>query len=406
MDTITWNMRHGLPSQKYLEFVARYLLHWETERPLVDPFAPDVPVDKAEGVYIVREDVENEIGQSATKIILGARGSGKTTLFRRLPALLHNQALVIQLPLAQVGASVPEQDLMEGTVSLLTVDLLARHIFDTYWEDLVRDPTKRARFLPQLRRDQWWMTTLRRFYHRYRPLRPQIPEEFELMTWVNALPQSGPSNSYTPEDAVRELIRLVTFQQERYGAPLSQTYTQIQVLIDGTERPSNLAIARLIQDAQRLYDLYLDRVCFKLFADATWQNQIEGMDCVRQGRVAVYHLPQWRAEELRQILLRRLAAWMPGEFADTSIQTDYDWSKHVPDTHLKPAAQSHFVQIVVEGALRTYDEKDGLDAPIHVLRLARGLVAACAGCWEEQGYVPPLGVDQIGELVDLYWKAG
>jgi len=226
------------------------------------------------------------------------------------------------------------------------------------------------------------------------------------MAWLGAPPPSELPDSCTPADTLRELIRFVAFQQERYGAPLSQPYSQAHILVDGTECPSNLAINRLIQDAQRLYDLHLDRVYFKLFADVTWQSQVETMECVRQGRVAVYRLPQWRAEELHRILHRRLIAWMPGEFADASIRTDYDWSKHIPDTHLTPAAKDRFVEAIVEGALRTYGEEDDLDAPIHALRLARGLVAACAGCWEEWGYVQPLSLNQIGELVDLYWKAG
>ena len=406
MDQIAWDMRYGLPNQTYLEFVARYLLQLEARKPLADPFALDVPMWIEEAIYVERKDVENEIGQLGTKIIVGQNGSGKTTLFKRLPDLLESRTLVVQLPLAQIGASVPEQKLMEGKTSLLSPDLLVRYIFEAYWEDLLRNSFNRGRFLPQLRQYRQWMTRLRWFYRRYRPLPPEIPEEFELMAWLNAAPSTDePLNSNVPKDVLRDLIHFVTFQPERCGAPLYQPYARIQILIDGTERPSNLAITRLIQDAQKLYGLYLDRVQFKLFVDSAWQKQIYAMDCVRQGRVAVYSMPQWHTEELRKILHRRLIAWGRGEY-----DSEYDWGRLIPTDYLEPAAQTKFVRTIVSEARKVYTEKgignkDGLDAPIHVLRLARGLLAACAGRWKEQDR-PPLNYDEIKELARLYWMAG
>lgn len=203
---------------------------------------------------------------------------------------------------------------------------------------------------------------------------------------------------------MQELIHFVTYTsplQERLDAALSQfqqPYKEIQILIDGTEHLSNRAVVRLLQDAQRLYDSYLDRVPFKLFADSALKAQLEDMACVRQGRVAVYCLPEWDAVELQGVLYRRLQAYGQGEFAE------YDWSKLIPDTHLTPAAKSQFVPTIVNGARRAYQNGDGLDAPIHVLRLARGLVAACAGCWKDQGYTSPLDYNQVKELADRYWN--
>ena len=399
---IAWDMYYGLPDQTYLEFIARYILQQRDDQPLVDPFALDVPADMNEDIYVERETVENEVVRSGTLIVLGPEGSGKTSLFRRLPRLLtlRNRALIVQLSLDQIGASVPEQELMEGKISLLTAELLARYIFDAYWEDLIHAYDKRAQFLSQLRSNQWWMRMLRWFYHRYRPLYPEIPEEFELLVWLNTPLLSEPFNPNAPEDTLRELVRFVTFQQEQYGASPSQPYARVQVLIDGTERPSNPAIIRLIQDAQKLYDLHLGIVQFKLFADSAWQGQVKTMDCVRQGRVPAYNLPQWREDELHQILHHRLTAWgRRGEY------TEYNWGNFIPARCLKPAARTGFVKTIVGGATRVYSEKENdLDAPIHVLRLARVLVAACAGCWGKYGCELPLNHDQIKALVNIYWK--
>jgi hypothetical protein len=418
MDPIAWDMRYGLPNQKYRVFVARYLLGQEPTPLLIDPFALDVPSAKSDGIYVKRQDVEDEIALPGTKIFMGPEGSGKTTLFNKLSALLsrqrlaahpqprrqigfqtwsvspgEQQALVVQLPLTQVGASVPEQDLMEGKVSLLTPKILAHYIFESYWDGLLYNHHQRAKYLPELRQDQRWMTMLRWFFRRCRPLHPEIPEEPALMEWLAASPASEPFSPYSPEDTLRELVHFVA---SRFA--MCQPYAWVQVLVDDTERLSGLAVTRMLQDMHRLYDLRLDHMHFTLFIDSTWQNQIETMDCVRRGCVGVYKLPQWRVDELRRLLCRRLLSIVGGEFVDV-----YDWAWQIPETCLTLAAKPQFVQAIVEGALRNR-EQTGSGAPVHALRLARSLVAACAGCWEEV-YAPPLTMEHVNNLIDLYWQA-
>jgi hypothetical protein len=404
VDQIAWEMRYGVPSQKYREFVARHLLHKEAKQPLVDPFALDVDTDRLREIYVIREEVESETCQPGTMIVMGPQGSGKTTLFRELLGRLHDQCLIVGLPLTEVGVSVPEQELMEGKLSLLTPDILVRHIFNTYWENLLCDPKQRTEFVPQLRQDQSWMVRLRWFYQRFPPVCPEIPEEFELITWLNASPSREPFGpQIAPDYALRELIRLVTFappQQGRFGIPTPQPYVRVQILVDGAEYLSNNAMTRLIRDAQKLYNLY--RVQLKIFFVSAWQELVEGMDCVREGRVRVYLLPHWNEQELRQVLYFRVMGWREGEPAEEREWTRYDWGD-IPG--LEISARPKFVETIVKSALRTYEIGDDLDAPVHALRLARGLVAACAGCWKEYGYVPPLDIDSIRELAHIYWKA-
>jgi len=424
-EKIAWDMRYGLPNQKYLEFITLYILQKGPEEQVVDPFSLDVPenIIIREGIYVVREKIHQEISYSSSQIIIGDEGSGKTTLSRKLPELLNNlQYLIVRLSLAELTTSIPEQELGEGKASLLTKEVLIWYLFNSYWDKLLCSGTNRAKFLPYLRQDQHWMARLRWFYQRYCPLYPNLPNEFELMAWLNT--KTSPSAKLfspdiTADDILRELVQFVTSsipQPERYGGPvLDQPYAQILLLIDGTEGLSPKAVIRLVQDAQRLHSLSLSQMYFKLFADSAIQPQIEKMDCVRQGRIAIYHLPEWTNEELYKLLQRRLETYGPGgEFVrykdDEFVR--YDWGRLLRDTHLTTMARAKLVEIIVNEATHpktdgviNNNEKSDLASPIHTLRLARVLLAACAGCWAEQGFVPPLGVDQLKTLARIYWQA-
>jgi hypothetical protein len=400
MHPVTWDMRYGLPNQIYLEFVRRYILLQETKHVLIDPFALDVSPDMVGIIHVNRSDVEAEVGQPGTKIIVGPVGRGKTALFRKLSTSPTVQTLVVPLPLTEIGTSVSEHEILRGEVSLL--DLLARHIFECYWQNLLLDPVKFDRFYYQLRQHEWWKSRLRWFYHRYPPLNPEISEQFELVAWLNALPPHElPSLKDSPKDILRGLVRFVTFTASQgFDVALArQPYAQIQILIDGTERLSSEAIKNLIQDTQKLYDLYLGQMQFKLFADPMLLPQIEAMECVRQGRVTVYRLPPWNEQDLRQLLDTRLRTYQPGEYVEGN------WGQLIPDTHLQLAARMRFIETIVKNAREPPDDaEDDLDAPIHVLRLSRVLLAACAGCWEKDGFKLPLGMKDIDELICLYWN--
>jgi hypothetical protein len=76
---------------------------------------------------------------------------------------------------------------------------------------------------------------------------------------------------------------------------------------------------------------------------------------------------------------------------------------NIPTNALSYDSRLEFMQIVVNGALRTYTQPTKFDAPIHALKLARGLLAACAGCWQER-FPPPLNAHQLQEIINLYWE--
>jgi len=394
---------YSFPNKTYRDFVARYLLQRPVDQPSIDPFTLNVTGTKVKQVYVPRVDVETEIALPGTRVVMGAEGSGKTTLLRTLPTFLskRDRILVVELPLIQVGLSAPEDEWMEGRISLLTSEILVRYIFDAYWEDLVRHPVNRVQFLHLLCQHDWWMARFHWFYQHYRPLNAEISTDAQLMARLNASP---PSLDFprTPQSTLRELLQFVTFalpQQDRPTNPPTPLCTKIHLLVDGTEPLFRQAIIRLIQDAERLHDLHASYLQASIFVSSSWQEMIQTMGSVQQGSVELYCLPQWNTTGLRQILNRRLVIWRPGEFAAP------DWGELIPQAALEATAQKKLTETVVEAARKTYEQRSDLDAPIHALRLARGILAACAGCWSQYGYKPPLNYRQIRELADLYWKA-
>ena len=417
-------LRHGLPSRRYLRLVARYLLP-EEQRVKGDPFVIDISTKALEDVYVVRGEVEDEVYQVGTTIILGPNGRGKTTLFNRTPAwsrmgregkgqnesesvekgeangeggtVQKGKDLLVKLPLSRVPVAVKEEELMEGTTSLLTPEWLAASIFNTYWEDLILNPTKRTKHLPKLRRDPTWMDQLRRFYHRFPPRHPTVPDEFELMHWLQADAFSGSQETACPPDIQLEI--LVSFVL----SPPSP-YRGIYILIDQAEYLSNKAFDRLIQDVEKVYQLSLDNVQIKLFADTAWEPRVRAMNSVEEGRIRVYDLPPWTEKQLRKLLYYRLDTYQGGDPAGEEGEWKENWGQNLP--HLTVRAKMRIVDRIIEEALAC-TETSKFDAPIHALKLTRGLIAACAGDWKEYGYDPEesdLTLDQIEDIIAVYQR--
>lgn len=395
-----WNCLYSLPNRRYLDFVGRFIIQMQDENGL-DPFAIDLPDELADRTYVPREQITEEVRRPGTRLILGKAGIGKSAIFASLLRQPDGSTLSVGLNLHQVGATLPEPDIQAGEASLLTLDLLVPRIFETYWEKTIRSPQQRVKYLPRLRADKQWMELLRWFYQRYPPTHPEV-DDYELMAWLRTSSQAEPLRSQiSPLDALRELMRLTTWKaspQLFFGSQeLLQAYTGVEVLLDGTEQLSPAAVRRLVTDAQSLYDVHFDKFQFKLFIGSVWQSQVADMDCVRQGRVSVINLLPWSNSELRKLLRRRiLSSQLGGSTIDPEEMPEYDLGNLLADSgSLRPEARERLESLIIAGA-------QGI--PLHALRLARCVVAACAGCWPEE-FLPPLTVHDIKGLADLYQKS-
>lgn len=394
---------YGLPNRCYLEFVRHFILPSDRDEQIsstLDPLVIDLPAELVDKTYIVRQSVMDELLHPATWLILGKTGIGKTTIWAKLLSQTDESVLTVGLDYLQGEGSFFENDILSGKLSLLAPTLLIPRIFETYWEKTVLSVQRRTKYLPRLRTDKKWMELLRWFYRRYPPTHPPL-DDYELMTWLAAPVQTEPLRDQLPAFvSLEELLRLITWSfswkpfdgQEEH----LQVYTNALVLLDGTRQLSAPAIRRLVEDAQSLYEMRLEGLQLKLLIDNAWESQVVEMDCVRQGRAKVYHLPRWSEQDLRKLLRRRILSFqVGGTTADLEEMPEYDLGKLLADSGtVRAEVGNNLESLIVRGA-------QGI--PAHALCLARCIVAACAGCWPEEFTAPLIAYD-VQRLIDLYQK--
>lgn len=406
MDPIAWDIHYGLPSQKYLEYVSSNLLGGNVS---VDPFSPFV-VDSTDNIYVSRGSVESELTQPGNRIVLGSKGGGGTTLVRWLAKeMLYSLHSVRYQTLAVNLSSVDDmqplgKEQSSPQLRLWSMQQLIALIFNAYWNQMVIEPLYRATLLPLLRKDREWMLKLHWFYNHYPPLHYQVLHDFELLTWLASnVPYSPFGPGVKEEDILRELVSFVTtvpFDPRKvFGETFHWPYRKILLIFDLTGNLSADQFNAFIRFILALRSLALPDWTFRVFLNVRWEKQLVEWLCVESGYVTLYKLPHWRAQELQDILDGRVAVY-GWEFRDRSGEVA-QWADHLPG--LNDATHYHFRRILIDGALRAYKCSTNYDAPIHALKLARGLVAACAGCWEDR-YPPPLNAHQLQEIVDLYWE--
>jgi hypothetical protein len=196
-------------------------------------------------------------------------------------------------------------------------------------------------------------------------------------------------------------------------------YERAEVIVDGIgETLTGKWIGALFKDLQHLYNLSLDALTFKIFVPSIHLDKVSELDCVRQGRVPVLLLPEWTEGELRQLLAKRLVHLLgpEGEFEENPDIVLPEYGRR-----LRPfTEETDLFSFVARRVFENMNEEDTaklediLGAPVHTLKLARGLLALLAGCFkdeepfeeeesadEETNYYTK---DQLEEVVRAYFK--
>lgn len=404
MDSIAWEIRYALPNQRYIAYVRDNLLG---ESAAVDPFSPFV-FSKASDLYIQRDVVEAEIVRPEHRFILGPAGRGGTTLARWLVReMLYSvnasryRTLAVDIPLPDAQKRASTDCRQGGPLQFWSFSQLIALIFDAYWSQIVIEPLNQVTLFQRLRRDREWMLKLRWFYRHYPPRHYQVLHDFELLTWLNS---DLPHNPFSPHsrdlDILGALLKFVVTvpidPRTVIGEAFYWPYQKVTLVFDLTGDLDVEAFNALLRMLQALRNV--PALEFKVFLDSQWAQRLETWPDVMSGYMPIYQLPRWQASELRALLDKRIDVY-GGVFEDYEGYMT-NWGDSL--SGLQRAGRRHFRQIVIDGALRVYEQAAEFDAPIHALKLVRGLIAACAGCWEER-YPPPLNACQLQDIVDLYW---
>lgn len=414
MEEIIRHIQHALPNQEYLHLVNRKVLARPNSARLVDPFAPDIALDRALSAYVQREAVEAAISQPGCGVLLGRTGIGKTTLVRyfvkNIWATGSPSALIIPIPIMRIRSALPAVSFNEGKISILTSEKVATLIFGAFWNDFIVRQVS-PQYFDALRKNYEWMSTLRTFYHTCGT--ESLPsEDFELLSWLQAKDStSEPATQKTWEANLRSLLNFITEPEaleDIFGFSKPWPYPRVRLFIDGTEHFSGSAVQRLIQDAQQLYYSYGSYLDFKLFLDTTYDGIVRGLSCVQEGRVPLYEIPGWTRVKMRNLLAGRISTYLrsgdSGEMTDESVNTTLsEAARRLP---LTPSAKAHFWSRILDevpdspesqGAAQRYP------TPLQILRLTRGTLAAAAGCFTR--YAPPLDTNSLNEIITAYWQA-
>jgi hypothetical protein len=171
----------------------------------------------------------------------------------------------------------------------------------------------------------------------------------------------------------------------------------VHVFVDNTAILSGPEIHQLLRDFERLHNLTIPNLYLDLLLNSTWEKAIYDLECVKKEHIALYNVPKWTLDNLRELLDKRLEIWL-GELI---IKENWEWVDRLPG--LSDTAKPHFVDKIVKAA-SCISEEHIMDAPFHALKLTRGLIAACAGCWPRQ-FQRPLTNEDIDAIIEIYRQA-
>lgn len=176
-------------------------------------------------------------------------------------------------------------------------------------------------------------------------------------------------------------------------------YERIRVFVDGIDKLAPEIQSQLIAEALALSIAYPE-LYFTLSTTGI------PTDC-DSALCRPIILEQWSDQQLDELLALRVAV-----AANCAVEPGLDWPTvlHL-DQELAPATKRNLSKTIVKGARRAYDFEDLFsdleDAPVHALRLARGVLSACALRRGDQGgssEIQKLEPEEVETLIAAYWQ--
>lgn len=416
MDPIAFGIRYQLGEKEYDKYL-KFISQWQQLRETVslDPLAIHVPPDRLELVYVERAEVEKQIYRQGCKIIMGAKGSGKTALWQKQHSVRDSS-----------GHNVT---FLRVSPDVLTSACLARHKTHKKSKILIDDTERLGEqaFIDLIQTTQQWYaltTGLLEFIVFATRERQALLAEIESVRQGNLIVYELPPWQEVELQALLGL-RLAAWRPDfiDYNSFIKKT----------PGIPAN--ILNRLRDSLQNYKQFESNADLRaVFADdriAPWRNELpqpadqgsridQTIDLLwqreniqRENGLILFLYVLSEATDNRDIRKQRLtklaqdleAVWQPLQLpslAPPSSDYTLNWAMSLPNLK-DDEAKREFIPMILKGALRVPPAQRDLDAPIHALNLARGLIAACAGCWEDR--FPPQSLDKenLQKIINIYW---
>ncbi|MBN1878200.1 MAG: hypothetical protein JXA33_28535 [Anaerolineae bacterium] len=385
----------------------------------MDPFAINVPPDILNAAYIERPEIEEQIYKPGNRIIVGVKGSGKTSLWQRPRPTTKDLS----------GRDVV---FLRISPDILTSDCLARHRWDKKKSKILIDSTEHLS-----------EQSLIHLVHTIQEWHGKTSGLLDFIVFVTPQRKALIEGLGYVEQGTLAISDLPTWEEPELRTLLGQRLAAWSIgFIDheSFRRPQKPCG---IQNLPKFHSVLVNFNQFKsdaelraVFVDsriALWRSELpQASDTKARISQTIEYL--WRCankgeenglilflnvlcdlidpEDIRKRQLGKLIKDLELEWHAASFVTEFhspldyalNWAKEIPNL-ADDETRREFISIIIKGVLDAEPTQEDWDAPIHALNLTRGFIAACAGCWP-RCYPTPLGIDHLKSLVSIYWGKG
>ena len=397
-------MRFGSASRGYREYLEKKLYPREgmPTKALADPFAIDlrreytaVPLvstanDVADFSYVIRERVQQNVLQPGSRIIMGREGSGLTTLAQWINRNAAKTPYIDKIPYVDKMPYVDKTPYAEGAISILlelpdlasdedalkkqiSFHWLASAIWRAFVQQYILDDGKWGRIRPYFwpsddqnvaQAKSWRHTMLWWGRHWAGTADQELLAQLEDRLDASATVPDGPMSPWVELNRVCQLVHDAANFYGSIPRCIRLIIDASGLAVDDLHNPDLKENSiPLLQSLTFLCQRGPADIQVLLMASISLQAWVLRLPIVCSGRLGIYEIEEWSEEELQSLLELRLALFRPPE---------KQWL--TPIAH--PVSHDSMLSQIIRGGLRAYNTERAytLDAPVHTLRIARGIL--------------------------------